>query len=119
MAEENIELVIDYMADPSYINLLKKHYVSLSNPMSSSGKATYRYAENPSMTSATLIYEPSFRNSSVEPQDKGLCKICESNFINVQLMPCGHKVFCNECVKLTKATCPICRKNVTRVVRYQ
>lgn len=54
LVEENIELVIDYMADPSYINILKKHYVPPVNPMSS-GPVTYRYEENASLISATLI----------------------------------------------------------------
>ena len=59
MVEENIELVIDYMSDPSYINILKKHYVPPVNPMSS-GPITYRYEENASLVTATMIsFQPS------------------------------------------------------------
>jgi hypothetical protein len=52
------------------------------------------------------------------------CKICFSNKINISLYPCGHLIYCKNCIKelyntLTmndtvsaKLKCPICQKEI-------
>ena len=49
-------------------------------------------------------------NNSVILQE---CKICmDKPLTNVALRPCGHIVFCEDCIKNLPRNCPICRKMI-------
>jgi len=43
------------------------------------------------------------------------CKICFEKETDCVLLECGHQCCCTECSKVLKQ-CPICRRNITRVV---
>ena len=45
-----------------------------------------------------------------------LCKICMDAIVDCVLLDCGHMVSCTKCGKRL-AECPICRKNIIKVVR--
>lgn len=56
------------------------------------------------------------------------CCICLINYVNVECMPCGHKVMCesdyNEYVKNRKyrnvnVICPICQQEIEKVVKIE
>ncbi|EDO44591.1 predicted protein, partial [Nematostella vectensis] len=44
------------------------------------------------------------------------CKVCMDNLIDCVLLECGHMVACINCSKQL-AECPICRQNISRIVR--
>lgn len=50
------------------------------------------------------------------PNEGDLCKICMDSLIDCVLLECAHMVSCVKCGKQL-AECPICRRNVVRVVR--
>lgn len=51
--------------------------------------------------------------------DEHQCKLCFKFRINTRFSPCEHTVCCSVCYsKLTKNTCPVCRAEITRVMRY-
>ena len=45
-----------------------------------------------------------------------LCKICMDSVVDCVLLDCGHMISCTKCGKRL-AECPICRKNIIKVVR--
>ena len=85
----------------------------------SGGPVTYRYEDqSTSLVSARMIGLYPTHQDTIEPQESRVtCMICEFQKINVVLMPCGHKAFCNDCLRLAKSICPVCRKRFTNTVR--
>ena len=45
-----------------------------------------------------------------------LCIVCQVEKSVVCLLPCGHRCVCSNCCFLIKATCPICRGQVSKTV---
>ena len=46
------------------------------------------------------------------------CKICYSREINTVFLECAHRVMCSRCAKQSQiALCPICRKDIVRIVK--
>jgi hypothetical protein len=45
-----------------------------------------------------------------------LCKICMDSVVDCVLLDCGHMISCTKCGKRL-AECPMCRKNIIKVVR--
>jgi hypothetical protein len=43
-----------------------------------------------------------------------LCGICLQNQIDVSIVPCGHQVVCEECLKQLPPVCPLCRSVIDR-----
>lgn len=57
-----------------------------------------------------------------EDADEGedTCKICLVKRVNAVVVPCGHLSFCMKCIsdhRRTNAKCPVCRQNITKIVR--
>ena len=44
-----------------------------------------------------------------------MCKICMEEPIKSLLLPCGHAVACDSCLKQLPSECPICRLKITEV----
>ena len=42
----------------------------------------------------------------------GLCRVCFTRAIDVQLVPCGHKIVCTDCASKIGRLCPLCRATV-------
>ena len=42
----------------------------------------------------------------------GLCRVCFTHSIDVQLRPCGHKIVCGDCSTKIGRLCPLCRATV-------
>lgn len=123
--EENMELILDNLNNPAYVNTLKQNYIAPFNPMKA-GPVQYQYQDpiqpinsikNNSFEQSKLL---SARQISLQEQsfleDKDLCKICFAQKINTVLLPCGHRNFCKQCCKMGIQLCPICRKPVSNVV---
>lgn len=59
----------------------------------------------------TNFQEVSFNNEMV-------CVICRDNARTHALVPCGHKVLCEECInKLINNRCPLCNTEYTLAIR--
>jgi len=43
-----------------------------------------------------------------------LCGICLVNQIDVSIVPCGHQVVCEDCLKQLPPVCPLCRSVIDR-----
>jgi hypothetical protein len=56
--------------------------------------------------------------AKVKPQisEESRCVICMNAEKTHAFQPCGHKCVCTSCVALCQ-TCPICRTNVTGIIR--
>jgi len=54
--------------------------------------------------------------STKDPDEKDMCVICWDSEINTVLLECGHRAVCLDCSN-SLAECPMCRKEITRVVR--
>lgn len=53
--------------------------------------------------------------------DPGKCSLCETNPVNIVLIPCGHCFLCHECLEPFQAamkSCAICRKIYTQTQRF-
>ena len=48
--------------------------------------------------------------------DSALCNICMSNPIDCLILECGHMATCLTCAK-SLSKCPICRKEIVRIVK--
>lgn len=58
--------------------------------------------------------------AEVESKD-GNCIICLSRETKYVMNPCGHKIFCKECVKAgthnkVNGVCPVCRKEIISII---
>jgi hypothetical protein len=51
-----------------------------------------------------------------QSSDRGMCKICTTEEINIVSLPCAHMFACVQCMPLMK-TCPVCRKNIQFTMR--
>jgi len=49
--------------------------------------------------------------------DDKLCKVCMAKEINTVLVPCGHRVLCENCSKVINKQCPICNQAIREVVK--
>lgn len=56
------------------------------------------------------------QNNSDDIDENQACKICMEREINCVLLECGHMLTCVTCGRRL-AECPVCRQNVSRVVR--
>jgi len=61
---------------------------------------------------------------SVNPDDfkpEEICNICMERKINTVIVDCGHRIFCISCSRQYKddasPTCPICRKEITHIIK--
>ena len=45
------------------------------------------------------------------------CGICYINKKRYVCIPCGHLCMCGECANKIKDVCPICRKNVSNIIK--
>ena len=49
-----------------------------------------------------------------------LCVICLSTISNITIFPCKHTVICSECmIGLRGGMCPVCRKEITKMVEIK
>jgi hypothetical protein len=59
-------------------------------------------------------------SSTLDGSFYGECVVCMTNIVNSALLPCRHMCLCEECAVLLKSKsnrCPICRTNVSKMVK--
>jgi hypothetical protein len=66
----------------------------------------------PVRNAKTVAEEQPKKQPNSEQDDSIKCKICMESPINSLLLPCGHAVACDECLKRLPSVCPICRLHV-------
>ena len=85
----------------------------------------------PSTGSSVVAGEVSKPRSAMAPSDGGpsvageglakICVICECNRISAALVPCGHNLFCYDCVsslvQSKNAFCPVCHQHADHALR--
>jgi len=45
------------------------------------------------------------------------CRVCMNQKINTVMVPCGHRVCCEQCSKVVNKSCPICNAAVQQVIK--
>ena len=60
--------------------------------------------------------ERTLRQEELKVPDSELCNICMANSIDCLILECGHMATCLACAK-SLSMCPICRKQISRIVK--
>ena len=118
IVEENAELVLDYLTNPTYVNPLKQNLQPVDKPKT----FDYGYVD-PTMSAGMVSNAQSqmhqdqrllqHQGTNLMQSQESLCKVCFAAKINTVLVPCGHRCMCDKCGKVINNECPICRKKVT------
>ena len=123
IVEENPEIVLDYLTNPTYVNPLKMNLQPVQKPVAmdygyhdpgmSAGMTSTAQQQMQKQQQNSRQQQPYLLQNTQTSTKDDLCKVCFAKNINTVLVPCGHRCMCNDCGKVISNECPICRKPVT------
>ncbi|MBI20007.1 MAG: hypothetical protein CMB73_05480 [Euryarchaeota archaeon] len=71
-------------------------------------------------TEDTCVVKKTQQNDTVLAEGEIRCEFCKINVADVVILPCGHSMYCNECLEKwyeTSEVCPKCKVSMHDVVQ--
>ena len=72
--------------------------------------------DGPGQTFLVILFSLESGDHGNATGESDLCKVCMDNWVDCVLLECGHMMTCVECGKKLQE-CPMCRQNISRIVR--